>query len=95
MRFLRNSKGVQGEKPKRLPRLGSHGSRTRQDRLDNPAEQTVTIESFINPTPKNDERQSNEALGGFPIDAMRLTRHSPEKIPGSTLDSKSSFRDGL
>ena len=69
-------------------------SRRRKERLDNLAQQDRDNPTPC-PTPWESEHRPNEAPRGFKIHAMRAKRHSPQKIPGATLDSQSSFRDGL
>ena len=69
-------------------------SRTRKERLDNLARQDRDDPTPY-PTPWEYEHRPKEVLRDFKTHAMRVKRHSPKKTPGPTLDSQSSFRDGL
>ena len=83
-----------------IPADGNHEgmdmgcSRTRKERLDNLARQDRDDPTPY-PTPWEYEHRPKEVLRDFKTHAMRVKHHSPEKIPGPTLDRQSSFRDGL
>ena len=83
-----------------IPADGNHEgmdmgcSRTRKERLDNLARQDRDDPTPY-PTPWEYEHRPKEVLRDFKTHAMRVKRHSPKKTPGPTLDSQSSFRDGL